>query len=78
MWLIFTCMFIRVWLRFYPETIKVLASTGVQTDLSSFVELYNYTFTESGWYEVTVDLKDYVDQEVYLAVNYVSNDGWIA
>ena len=61
----------------YPETIKVLASTGVQTDLSSFVELYNYTFTESGWYEVTVDLKDYVDQEVYLAVNYVSNDGWM-
>ena len=61
----------------YPETIKVLASTGAQTDLSSFVELYNYTFTESGWYEVTVDLKDYVDQEVYLAVNYVSNDGWM-
>lgn len=61
----------------YPETIKVLASTGEQSDLASFVSLYEETFTEGGWYEVTVNLGDYVNQEIYLALNYISNDGWM-
>ena len=59
-----------------PESIRVLASES-STDPSSFVELYKCTFEEGGWYEVTVDLPDFVNREVYLAVNYVSYDGWM-
>lgn len=59
-----------------PESIRVMASES-STDVSSFVELYKCTFDEGGWYEVTVDLPDYVNREVYLAVNYVSYDGWM-
>ncbi|HIZ26359.1 MAG TPA: T9SS type A sorting domain-containing protein [Candidatus Barnesiella merdipullorum] len=59
-----------------PETIRVLASE-TSTDDSSFTELYKCTFEEGGWYEVTVDLPDYVNREIYLAINYVSNDGWM-
>lgn len=61
----------------YPETIEVMATTGSQTDLTSFVSLYKETFTEDGWYEVTVDLGEYVNQEIYLALHYISNDGWM-
>lgn len=60
-----------------PETIRVLASEASADDVSSFVELYKHTFEEGGWYEVTVDLPDFVNREVYLAVNYVSYDGWM-
>lgn len=59
-----------------PESIRVMASES-STDPSSFVELYKCTFTEGGWYEVTVDLPDFVNREIYLAVNYVSYDGWM-
>lgn len=59
-----------------PESIRVLVSES-STDVSSFVEVYECTFEESGWYEVTVDLPDYVNREIYLAVNYVSYDGWM-
>ncbi len=64
-------------LQVYPETIEVLASTGSQSDLTSFVPLYRETFTEGGWYEVTINLDEYVNQEIYLAINYISDDGWM-
>lgn len=59
-----------------PESIRVMASES-STDPSSFVELYKCTFEEGGWYEVTVELPDFVNREIYLAVNYVSYDGWM-
>lgn len=56
------------------ETFRILASTD--PDPSTFTELDQLSIGSSQWYEIEVDLSAYVNQELYLAVNYTSYDGY--
>lgn len=56
------------------ETFRIMASTD--PDPSTFTELDQLSIGSDQWYEIEVDLSAYVNQEIYLAINYISYDGY--
>ncbi len=60
----------------YPETVRFCISTS--QDLDSFTVLDEVELPYEEWTVYTLDLSAYVGQTVYLAVNYISTDAFLA
>lgn len=60
----------------YPETVRFCISTS--QDLDSFTVLDEVELPYDEWTVYTLDLSAYVGQTVYLAVNYISTDAFLA
>lgn len=60
----------------YPEIVRFCVSTS--PDISSFTVLDEVELPYDQWTVYSLDLSDYVGQTVYLAVNYVSTDAFLA
>lgn len=60
----------------YPEYIEFGISASKDPD--SFTILDRVLLTEKEWTQYTIDLSDYKDQDVYLGIHYVTNDGFLA
>lgn len=60
----------------YPETVRFCISTS--QDLDSFTVLDEVELPYDEWTVYTLDLSAYAGQTVYLAVNYISTDAFLA
>lgn len=60
----------------YPETVRFCISTS--QDLDSFTVLDEVELPYEEWTVYTLDLSAYAGQTVYLAVNYISTDAFLA
>lgn len=60
----------------YPETVRFCISTS--QDLDSFTVLDEVELPYDEWPVYTLDLSAYAGQTVYLAVNYISTDAFLA
>lgn len=88
-WLITPPMTIRSGFRFamkakgysnqYPESMEICISTSASTNPVDFEVLAEIPEVASeNWVQYSVDLAQYVDMEVRLAVHYVSRDAFLA
>ena len=59
----------------FPENIEFAASTS--KDPSTFVVLDKVQLTKE-WIKYSLDLSAYADQEVYLGIHYITNDGFLS
>lgn len=61
----------------YPEIIELCISTTSDTP-DSFTSLDKLTLSTGEWTSYSIDLSAYANQEVYLAVHYISTDAFFA
>lgn len=61
----------------YPEIIELCISTTSDSP-ESFTSLDQITLSASTWTAYSIDLSAYADQNVYLAVHYISTDAFFA
>ncbi len=88
-WLITPPLTIRSGFRFamkakgytnqYPESMEICISTSASTNPADFEVLAEIPeLASDNWMQYSVDLAQYVDQEVRLAVHYTSRDAFLA